>query len=729
MKSIRFGCCLLILSTLCLAGDTRTWEHSSQADFEKGKLNKLSLRSDGRLTLSPVFKELYDPSSAYLWSLAEDSKGNLFVGGSGSDATAAKLFQIDAAGKGSVFAELPGLSIQAVAVDAQDRVYAATSPDGKVYRVSAPNKFEVFYDPKAKYIWALVFNRSGDLFVATGDKGEIHRVTAAGAGSVFFKTEETHARSLVIDAQGNLYAGTDPGGLVLRITPAGEGFVLYQTSKREVTALAVHSNGSVYAAAVGNKTPATQLLPPPAPVPPAPAPVVAAPGAPAAVRPPQPAPVPSMAGAIQGGSEVWRMEPDGYPRKLWSNASDIVYAIAFDRQGRAILGTGNKGAIYRLDTDLLSTLLLNASPTQVTALLSGRQGRVVAITGNIGKTYQLGPEAEKEGTYESEALDATYFTYWGRLHYTGTLAGGNIAFETHSGNLDLPQKNWSPWVPLPLTADSGRVASPAARFLQYRIKMTAAPQGQSPELSSIDIAYLPKNVAPAIEIIGVTPANYRFPAQVLNLPISQTINLPALGRGRASTSSTVNDNPASSMTYAKGHIGARWMARDENGDALLSKVEIRGVNETAWKLLKDQVKERNLSWDSTAFPDGEYRLRVTVSDSPSNPPAQALTASQESDPFVIDNTPPAITGVAATRNGARAEIRWKAVDALHVIGKAEYSLNGGEWLGVEPTTRLSDSRAHDYLVTLDNLAPGEHTIAVRVTDEADNQAVDKAVVR
>ena len=79
------------------------------------------------------------------------------------------------------------------------------------------------------------------------------------------------------------------------------------------------------------------------------------------------------------------------------------------------------------------------------------------------------------------------------------------------------------------------------------------------------------------------------------------------------------------MTCAKGQIGARWLAEDDNGDTLQFKVEIRGVNETAWKLVRDKVRERYLSWDSTAYPDGKYVLRVTASDAPSNPPDQALT--------------------------------------------------------------------------------------------------------
>ena len=64
-------------------------------------------------------------------------------------------------------AELDGIAIQAIAIDAMDRVYAATSPDGKVYRVGTAGQVEVFYDPQAKYIWAMAFDKGGNLYVAT----------------------------------------------------------------------------------------------------------------------------------------------------------------------------------------------------------------------------------------------------------------------------------------------------------------------------------------------------------------------------------------------------------------------------------------------------------------------------------------------------------------------------------------------------------------------------------
>ncbi len=717
------------------AGQTRVWTVSDREGFEKGSIKRLSLSSDGKLTLAPSLKEVYDSSSPYLWAVARDSKGNLYAGGGGAGGAKAKLYMVPAGGVGKLLAELDGMDIYSLAVDKQDRVYAATSPDGKVYRILPDGKAEVFYNPGAKYIWAMAFAPSGDLFVATGDKGEVHRVTPAGKGGVFFKTDETHARSLAIDARGNLIVGTEPGGLILRVSPAAEGFVLYQAAKREVTAVAVAADGTVFAAAAGTRTAAVPPIAVPAPSAPVPvpAPAAAAPGQ-AAVRTVATAPPTFAPGAasLTGGSEVYRIETDGFPRKLWSHPQEIVYALAVDQAGRAIAGTGNKGNIYRLESELSSTLLLNTAPTQITSLASGPAGELYAASGNIGKLFAIGPGLEKDGVIESEAYDSTLHSQWGRIETKSALNGGRITISTRSGNLDRPSKNWSPWSASINAHEGGRAGSPAARFIQWRATIEHAPDGRSPELDSVSVAYLPKNVAPVVEEIEITPPNYKFPPQSLTLTPSQSITLPPLPRRTRSATPQVSLSAGSSsatLQYAKGFIGARWAARDENGDDLIAKLEIRGVAETEWKLLKEKTADKHYTWDSTAFPDGEYRVRVTVSDSPDNPAGMALTAQLESEKFTIDNTPPEILSLAAGLNSGALDVRWTARDARSVIERAEYSLDGGEWTVVEPTTRLMDSRELSFNVRIRAVKPGEHTIAVRVADEFDNQAVAKTVVK
>jgi hypothetical protein len=436
-------------------------------------------------------------------------------------------------------------------------------------------------------------------------------------------------------------------------------------------------------------------------------------------------PPPSIAPAgVAGGSEVVRIDPDGAPRRVWGHAQEVVYAIAFDAAGRALLGTGNKGNIYRIESPALYTSLLTLPATQVTAFQPGVDGRLYAATGNTGKVYEIGPGLEREGSIESDVFDSGIYSLWGRLSFEANLNGGQVAFATRSGNLDRPENNWSPWAAVPAGGKGGRVASPAARFVQWKATLT----GGSPELDSVDVAYLPRNLEPRIDEIETTPPNYRFPNVSAPLIASQaSLSLPPIGR-RASPVSAMSLDSTPAMQYAKGFIGARWAASDPNGDPLLFTVEIRGTGETEWKLLKDKVTERYLSWDSTVWPDGEYRVRVTASDAPGNPPAEALTARMEGSPFWIDNTPPKIAALLSARTGGKLQVKWHAADALNNIAKAEYSLDGAEWKVAAPVTRLSDARELDYDLKLDAEA-GEHTIAVRVEDEYGNLAGEKTVVR
>jgi hypothetical protein len=711
---------LLAAAGALSAGQTRTWTQGEAADFEKGNLKNLSLRSDGRLTLAPVSKEWFDTASSYLWAMAQDSKGNLYAGGG----TSAKLFRIPPDGKGKLLAEFEGLEIHAITVDSRDRVYAATSPDGKVYRITGNGKPEIFYDPKAKYIWGMTFDSAGNLFVATGDQGELHRVTPDGKGAVFFKSDETHVRSLAVDSKGNLILGTEPGGLVLRVSPSGEGFVLFQMTKREVTAVAQAPDGAIYAAAVGNR----QAGPAPAPQAPPPLPPPSAPPGQVTVnmagaRPPAGiVPPPSSApGGVAGGSEVYRIEADGAPRRMWSHAQDVVYAIAFDAGGHALIGTGNKGNVYRIESPALYTSLLTLPATQVTAFQTGREGRLYAATGNTGKVYEIGPGLEREGWIESDVFDAGMYSLWGHVAFEGNLHAGQVTLATRSGNLDRPQKNWSAWS---VVAKGARSGSPSARFVQWKATLTGGA-----ELDSVDVAYLAKNVEPRIDEIEATPANYKFPASSSGLiTFQQTLNLPPMGKRTGGGGMSLSSDTTPAMQFAKGFIGTRWSATDPNGDGMVYTVEIRGVGETEWKLLKDKIAEKYLSWDSTAFPDGEYRVRVTASDAPGNPPSEALTSRLEGSPFWIDNTPPRITGLSASRSGGKLLVKWHAADALNQLTKAEYSVNGSEWKVAAPLSRLSDALELDYELTLD-AAAGEHTVAVRVEDDYGNVGVEKVVVK
>jgi hypothetical protein len=146
------------------------------------------------------------------------------------------------------------------------------------------------------------------------------------------------------------------------------------------------------------------------------------------------------------------------------------------------------------------------------------------------------------------------------------------------------------------------------------------------------------------------------------------------------------------------------------------KVELRRKDDTQWRVLKEKLQDRYYAFDSTAFEDGRYVVRVTVSDAPGNTPENALSSSFESDSFVIDNTPPEILNVAVSAPGPKRTYKFTAKDALSWIDKAEYSINGGEWTVLEPVNKVTDSQSLDYQVEADS----GQLVSVRVFDENDN---------
>jgi hypothetical protein len=160
-SSMKILILLLGASSVLSAGQTRTWTQGEAADFEKGILKNLSLRSDGRLTLAPLSREVFDTSSPTYGRWHRTPRQLVCRSG-----TSAKLYRIPPDGKGKLLAELDALEIHAIAVDSRDRVYAATSPDGKIYRITGSGKPEVFLRSQGEIHLGTGLRCAGNLFVA-----------------------------------------------------------------------------------------------------------------------------------------------------------------------------------------------------------------------------------------------------------------------------------------------------------------------------------------------------------------------------------------------------------------------------------------------------------------------------------------------------------------------------------------------------------------------------------
>jgi len=756
----------LITSPL-LAEHTRTWRQGSYEEFLKGNPHGVAVRSDGRLELAPKFTLMADADASYLWSLRVDPKGALYAAGG----SPAKVFRLEGNGasKPTTVFQSTDLVAQAIAFDAKGTLYVATSPDGKVYRVSAAGEKTVFFDPKSKYIWDLAFGPDGTLYVATGDKGQIFAVTPDGKGELFYASDEAHIRVLAFDTRNNLLAGTEPSGRILRVSrpenktrgekdsASGEGFVLYETGKREVTAIAVASDGKIYAAAIGDKQhPAT----------PAPTTVITTPqgtttitGGTVVLGGQQQGQTPLIPFPQQLSSSIYRLSSEGAPEELWSSRDDVVYSLALNSDGRLLAGTGNNGALLAIDGRGVYAQLAKAGSAQITGIARNSGGKLFLCTANPGKVFSVGPEYEPEGTYESRSFDAQLFSQWGRLDWwspppatpekgagkSSALGTPRLEFFVRSGNTEDPGKEWSRWFG-PYSKPGTPAECPPARFAQWKAVIHDGRSGNG--ISWISLAYLPHNVEPVIDAIAVQDPGVRAQANVIiqtgqqpsvNLRQPQTSNPPGVVVTQ-STSPLRFEQPPQGF-HEKGYQSVLWSAHDENDDDLRFSIYFRGENETDWKPLKDKLEQKFYSWDSTAMPDGAYYLKIVATDAPSNPPAQALTTERESERFVVDNTPPAIEGLTATgirlQSGSNivesSMVQFTAHDATSSIERAQYSVDGGDWIIVTPTNGISDApeERYQFSVTLPSGTShgSEHTIAVRAYDRFENVGSAKTIVK
>jgi WD40 repeat protein len=725
---------IVLAASLAVAEGTRMWKESTYEDFERGTAKGVAISSKGRLELAPAFKVVYTSPSTFIWSIASDKDGTVYA----ATGAPARVYRVSPDGKGTIIFEPKELQVQAIALGNDGAVYAATSPDGKVYKITrnkggagSTGEFsaDVFFDPKTKYIWDMKFDAEGRLYLATGDRGEIYRVDKNGQGSVFFKSDEAHIRALTFDPKGNLIAGSDGSGLIYRISPMGEGFVLYSAPKKEITSLAVDSAGNIFASGTGEKRAFSSSTPPAAPIVGTNPPQTAAPGG-----------LGLPANVNLSGSDVYMLAPDGSPRKIWSSHDDIVYALAFDGAGRLIAGTGNKGRIYSIATNGDFEDLLKGSANQISAFSKAPNGGLYCSSSNLGKIFLMSNSLEAEGTFESDVQDAHIFSRWGRAEVR---ARGNYEVFARSGNVDNPDRNWSPWTRVDVSKDS-RMEIPSARFVQWRVILK--PGSAPTEVDEVAINYLSKNVAPVVDDV-VVQAGARFPT----LPRMATSDTISIGFNPTPQIPTTHVDSPISAVRDRGYVAVRWAAHDDNEDDLVYSIYYRGENERDWKLLKSGITDKTYSFESSLLPDGAYVLKVVASDAPSHTPEDALTDEKESTRFEVDNTPPRIQNLAARVEGQQLHVTFLATDDFSTIKRAEYSIDAGEWQYLEPVGQISDAKTENYdfsaVLTMppqaledqsDKAKHGskknappltEHVVVVRVYDRYDNEATAKYITK
>jgi hypothetical protein len=236
---------------------------------------------------------LFDPKTKYIWALALDRQGQLYVG----TGDRGEIFRVNRDGNGALFFQSDEAQIRALDFDNSGNLIAGTDGSGLIYRISPRGEGFVLYSAPKKEITALAVDGHGDIYAAgAGEKrataplapvaatppsggaatpgpqgsatpgaststftaipypsvtgvggSEVYRIGADGSPKTIWSSREDLVYALAFDQAGRLLAGTGNRGKIFIIS--GNRYTdLVQASANQVTAFALAPKGGLYAA-------------------------------------------------------------------------------------------------------------------------------------------------------------------------------------------------------------------------------------------------------------------------------------------------------------------------------------------------------------------------------------------------------------------------------------------------------------------------------------------------
>ncbi|MEI6211038.1 MAG: hypothetical protein WCR06_05365 [bacterium] len=732
MPKARLLLLLLLLCRPALAVNTERWEVKAPADFQRGKLQLLTLTSDTGIQPGYGVTRLGDFAKE-VWSSTVTGDGTIWFGtGSPADVYAigtnnqpAKIFQTEA------------VAVTALAADPHGSVFAATLSGGKIFKITpgAKQAGTEFCRLPAPYIWSLVVDKDNALFAATGPDGKIYRITPDGRAEEWYDAEDANIVSLAFDTDGSLFAGSGDRGLLYRVTGKGKAVVLHEFAEDEVKSLVVsggqllvgvnklkarrprNAGGRQAQAAEFEKL--TQRLDSQFGAPPMEDDDNHARETPAAMRSGN-----ALAGALYQRSANGRLDR----LSGWENES--ILHMTVDGAGRVLVAMAGQGRVYRVPDNQHWELLFDLDEQQA-GTLAVRAGNLAFIgTGNVGAGYLVDAQLASNGEYTSEVHDAKFLTTWGNLLWQGT---GEIPIATRSGNTALPDTTWSAWSD-PLRAATAKVSSPNGRFIQVRAQLSRAgnarlqsftlysqTQNQKPEVTAIEFGDKPQTAPEKSKADAIAIAAAAAEAK----PGATEGEAAIIGVSGALTAKPEEAHPKQATTIKQ----IRWHASDKDGDALVYRLAYRAEGDDVWLPMsrdKQPLRKSECSWDTESVPDGWYRVKVVASDEEANPAGEALRDEKLSDPLRVNNRRPDVLQLAF--DSASSTLTGRVHANLGLIRLLEFALDGGEWTLFAPLDGVLDDRDEAFALRL-TLDPGAHTLAVRATDEDGNVGIEKTLIR
>lgn len=193
-----------------------------------------------------------------------------------------------------------------------------------------------------------------------------------------FNTEQTLVWSTAADSKGNIYLGTGHDGKVFKVDASGKGSLLVDLQELDVMALAVDGKDVLYA------------------------------------------------GTSPDG-KVYKIE-NGAAKEFFDPKTKYIWSLIFDKQGRLLVGTGDKGVIYRVTPDGQGAPFYETDETHIVTMALDNDGNVIAGGDPKGYIYRITPAGKAFVLYDSGLRE---------IHSVAVAPNGTIYAAAMSGEQNL----------------------------------------------------------------------------------------------------------------------------------------------------------------------------------------------------------------------------------------------------------------------------------------------------
>ena len=233
---------------------------------------------DGRVYViegNAAARPFFDPEEKYIWALAVDPSGRLWVG-AGNPAV---IYRVEANGTGKAIYKPAAAHVVSLVRDAQGRILAGTESPGRLYRIGADDRPFAMLDSGLTEIRAVASAADGTTYAAAVTRGDdpappasdqpavitsIATITAASSTattstparrSILYRIEPTGAWEAVWESPDTIYdlavaddgrvaIATGPEGRLYRLEPGREVLLLTGVDAKQVTRFAGAPKGT-----------------------------------------------------------------------------------------------------------------------------------------------------------------------------------------------------------------------------------------------------------------------------------------------------------------------------------------------------------------------------------------------------------------------------------------------------------------------------------------------------